>query len=80
MPYGASKHVQGRAFKPKLKPSLPIPITRPVKETKKPPTTISTSAILRNKPMKEVYGKKHSRRHGMRESQHELFLDYQGAS
>jgi len=78
MPYGASKHVQGMTIKPKLKPSLPI--TRPVKETKKPRATISTSAILRRKPMKEVYGKKHTRRHGMHESQHELFLDYQGTS
>lgn len=79
MPYGASKPAYRGALKPKLKPSLPI--TRPPgKETKKPQVTISTSAILRRKPMKEVYGKKLSRRHGMRESQHELYLDYQGAS
>lgn len=77
MPYRTSKHVQGRALKPELKPSL---VTRPVKEAKKPQATISTSTILRRKPMKEVYGKKHSRRHGMRESQHDLFLDYQGTS
>jgi hypothetical protein len=78
MPYRASKYVHGRTLKPKLKPSLLI--TRPAKETKKPQVTVSTSTILRRKPMKEVYGKKHSRRHELRESQHELFLDYQGAS
>jgi hypothetical protein len=78
MTYRVAGRVQRKPLKSKLKPS--IPIARPVKESTKPRVTISTSNILRRKPMKEVYGKKHSRRHGLPEPQGDLFLDYQGKS
>ena len=76
MAYRVAKRVQGKkSLKPKLKSN--IPITRPVT---KPQVTISTSNILRRKPMKEIHGKKRSRNHGLPEPQRDLFLDYQGKS
>lgn len=47
-----------------------------MKDDLKPTKTISTAAILKRKPMKEVYVPKYRARR--REPDHPLFLDYKG--
>lgn len=56
--------------------ALVKPLARPTKDNLKPAKTVSTAAVLKRKPMKEVYRTRI--RHRRRETEHPLFLDYQG--
>jgi len=59
-----------------LRPKSSLPASRPAKDAPKPKPSVSTSAILKRKPMKEVYSKK-DRRHKRSLPPHELALDFQ---
>jgi len=61
---------------PRQKKTFVKPLERPMKDDLKPTKTISTAAILKRKPMKEVYTPKYRLRR--REPEHPLFLDYKG--